>query len=79
MPRSDSSRHLPRTLVIPRVMTLRTIADVRKLLRHVPADRRELPTWQHVAKLIDEGADPLDVSVALRLVLMLEHVVHRVK
>jgi hypothetical protein len=35
----------------------------------VPADRRELSTWQHVAARLAEaahGADPVDVAVALR-------------
>jgi hypothetical protein len=35
---------LPRPLVIPGVMTLRTLADARELIRHLPADRRRLPT-----------------------------------
>ncbi len=75
--RPDWSRPLPRLLVIPKVMTLRTLADVRKLLRHVPTERRELPTWQHVAAELDKaaaGADVIDVAVALRMVLMMEHV-----
>jgi hypothetical protein len=31
-------------------MTLKTLADVRKLVRHLPAERRKLNTWRHVAK-----------------------------
>ncbi len=53
--RADSSRPLPRPLVIPAVMTLRptvmtlrTLADVRALLRHLPPEHRERPTWRHV-------------------------------
>jgi hypothetical protein len=75
--KADWTRRLPRPLAIPKVMTLRTLDDVRKLLRHLPADRRQLSTWQHVAVELDKaavGADPINVAVALRLVLMLEHV-----
>jgi 2-keto-3-deoxy-L-rhamnonate aldolase RhmA len=68
---------LPQTLIIPRVMTLTTLADVRKLMQHLPAGHRELPRWQDVAAELDKaaaGADVVDVAIALRLVLMLEHV-----
>ena len=30
-------------------MTLKTLADVREILRHLPEDRRARPTWRHVA------------------------------
>ena len=75
--RPNWSRKLPRPLKIPSVMTLRTLADVRALLGHVPAERRRLDTWQHVAKCLNEaarGGSVNDVTIALRLVLMLEHV-----
>ena len=36
--RADWSRPLPRRLVIPTVMTLKTLADVRELMRHLPAE-----------------------------------------
>jgi hypothetical protein len=39
---------LPRPLVIPDVMTIKTLADVRTLIGHLPADRRTRPTWRHV-------------------------------
>ena len=39
--RSDYSRLLPRPLVIPGVMTLKTLADVRELLRRLPKEFRE--------------------------------------
>ena len=42
--RADWSRPLPRPLVIPEVMTLVTLADVRELMRHLPEDRRVRPT-----------------------------------
>jgi hypothetical protein len=28
-------------------MTLKTLADVRELMRHLPADRRDRTTWRH--------------------------------
>jgi hypothetical protein len=73
---------LPSPLVIPKVMTIRTLADVRELLRHLPADHRNKETWRHVAAELDKataGADVVDVAVALRMVLMLEKVKCKVR
>ena len=70
--RHNWSRPLPRPLVIPGVMTLKTLADVRRLFGHLPKDVRARSTWQGVAAQLDaaaRGADPADVSVALQLVL----------
>ena len=57
-------------------MTLRTLADVRVLLSHLPEEYRAKETWLHVAKTLDEaasgGIQPVDVAVALKLVLSLE-------
>ena len=75
--RSDWSRALPRPLKIPDVMTLRTLADVRTLINHLPADRRRFDTWQVVEKRLNEAARSGsidDVVIALRMVLMLERV-----
>jgi hypothetical protein len=55
------------------VMTLKTLADGRTLLGHIPAERRELSTWQHVEKTLREG-EPPGVSVALQVVLQMERV-----
>ena len=77
MSRPNWSRRLPRPLKIPDIMTLQTLADVRSLLSHVPAQRRHLDTWRHVAKCIDDAASGGDIAsavIALRMVLMLEHV-----
>lgn len=75
--RSNWSRSLPQPLVIPGVMTIATLADVRTLMRHLPSEHRNKPTWRHVADELDKaagGGDETDVAVALRMVLMLEHV-----
>ena len=75
--RPDWSRPLPRPLLIPKVMTLRTLADVRRLLEYLPAKHRSRPTWQHVEahlKAAAGGADAADVAVALQMVLMMERV-----
>jgi hypothetical protein len=80
--RPNWSRPLPRPLVIPGVMTLKTLADVRKLLGYLPKDVRARSTWQGVANQLNaaaRGADPADVVVALQLVLMLEKVEFRWK
>jgi hypothetical protein len=81
--RPNWSRPLPRPLVIPKVMTLKTLADVPELVeRHLPAETRAKSTWQHVATCLDEsarGTDPVHVSVALQIVLMYEGVECRPK
>jgi hypothetical protein len=76
--RPDWSRPLPRRITIPGIMTIKTLADVRTLIGHIPKERRAFETWQHVAKVMNEAAahqrDPADVSVALQMVLSLENV-----
>jgi hypothetical protein len=78
-PKPDCSHPLPRPLVIPKVMTLRTLGDVRTLIeRHLPASYREKETWQIVAAKLAEaargGEPPDNVSLSLRIVLSLEGV-----
>ncbi|MGP0083127.1 MAG: hypothetical protein ACLP0B_05785 [Steroidobacteraceae bacterium] len=48
MARPNWSRALPRRLVIPKVMTLRTLGDVRELMRHLPKEHRARHAWRHV-------------------------------
>ena len=78
MSRSNWSRPLPRPLVIPDVMKLVTLADVRELIeRRLPAHFRGKATWRVVAKDLKAaalGADPAEVSIALRMALSLEGV-----
>jgi hypothetical protein len=73
-----SPKHRPLVrLVIPGVLKLSTLSDVRELMRLLPRATRERDTWRHVAAQLDEaarGADVNDAVVALRLVLMLERV-----
>jgi hypothetical protein len=57
---------LPRPLVIPKVVTLTTLADVCGLIKHVPKERRQFSTWRTVEKALNEaaaGADPIGVRV----------------
>lgn len=71
------STPLPRPITIPKVMTLKTLADVRALLRHIPKERRGLMTWRYVEKTLREctaGDDVVNISVALQLVLQCERV-----
>jgi hypothetical protein len=70
---------LPRPLIIPDVMTLETLADVRALVhRHLPAEYRAKDTWQRVAKITAAAArgelPAEEVAVALKLVLAVERV-----
>jgi len=61
-------------------MTLKTLADVRELMRHLPPEHRERTPWRHFAAELEQaaaGADTVDVAVALRLVLSLEGVDYR--
>jgi hypothetical protein len=58
-------------------MTLKTLADVRTLMQHLPGGHRQRSTWRHVSKQLAQaakGGDINDVVVSLRLVLQLERV-----
>jgi len=73
-----SSPALPRPIVIPRIMTIASLADVRALVeKHLPAHHRDKLPWQHVADELKAAASSgktADVSIALRLALMLDGV-----
>lgn len=74
MARSTWSRRLPRSLTIPEIMTIHTLADARALLDHLPDDHRDGRIWRHVAKQLAgaaAGADIESVSIALRLARMI--------
>jgi hypothetical protein len=71
---------LPRPLTIPEVMDLVTLADVRELIRHVLKERCDNSNWRSLADELAKaaaGADMASLSVALQMVLMLEHVEYR--
>ena len=78
MARPNWLRPLPRPLVIPKVMTLGILDDVRSSIeKHLPAHFRDKATWQHVAAELDKaaaGGDAADVAVTLRIALSLEGV-----
>jgi hypothetical protein len=76
------SRPLPRSIVIPKVMTLNTLADVRTLMGHLPAETREKSTWLQVAKCLDEaarGPDTVNVYTVLQMVMTMEGVEFKLK
>ena len=70
LPRSNWSRPLPRPLVIPDVMTLVTLADVRELIeRRLPAHFRDKANLARRGEGFEGGcvgADPAEVSIALQ-------------
>ena len=75
------SQRLPRTITIPEVMTVRTLADVHELLGHLPERCRYKSTWEYVADRLTEAAsssgDTQGVSVSLKLVLSMDGVEYR--
>ena len=78
MRRPDWSRPLPRPLVIPTVLNLVTLDDVRTLIeRHLPMQTRNKPNWRYVRERLAEAArsgNTTDVVVALQIALHLEGV-----
>ena len=69
MPSPNWSRPLPRPIIIPDVMELSTLADVRALIeKHLPKEYRSKFTWRQLAGLIRRAAegqqDVAEVSTA---------------
>ena len=82
LPAPNWSRPLARPIIIPNVMELTTLADVRALVeKHLPAEYRSKFTWRQLAGLLKRAAesqqDVAEVSTALRIVLQLEGVTCR--
>jgi DNA-binding MltR family transcriptional regulator len=56
-------------------MKLKTLADLRELLGHLPAQVRRKDTWRHVEAHLAQaaqGGNLNDMSVALQLVFSME-------
>jgi hypothetical protein len=74
----DWSRKLSRPLTISGARRLKTLADVRELIRHLPAQHRRRPSWRYVKAEITDAAHSGEIfgaSTALRMALMFECVV----
>ena len=79
LPVPNWSRPLPRPIVIPDVVELTTLSDVRILVeKHLPTEYRAKFAWRQLAGLLRRVAegrqDVAEVSTALRIVLQLEGV-----
>lgn len=77
MPTPNWSRPLPRPIIIPDVMELSALADVRMLVeKHLPTEYRSKFTWRQLAGLLRRAAegqqDVAVVSDAIRIVLQIE-------
>jgi hypothetical protein len=70
---------LPHPIIIPEVMELDTLADVRALIeKHLPAEYRAKFGWRQLAGMLRRAAqgkeDAAEVSTALQMVFKLEGV-----
>jgi len=79
LPAPNWSRPLPRPIIIPEVMKLATLDDVRVLMqKHVPVEYRSKFAWRQLAAMLrraaDGKADCAELATALQLVLKLEGV-----
>ena len=77
MPYHNWRRPLPRPIVIPKVMMLATLEDVRALVhKYLPTKYRDRQTWQRVASITTAAARGQlpadDVAVAVKMALQLE-------
>ena len=73
---------MPQSLVIPDLVVLRTLADVRTLLAYLPVEHREKENWRYVATKLNEaarGASVVEVFALLRTVLAMEGIAYRPK
>jgi hypothetical protein len=81
--RASWFRPLPQTLVIPDVMTLTPLADVRVFVtERLPKPYRERPDWLAVARDLEaaaRGGDATEAALAIRMALLIEGVACRTK
>jgi hypothetical protein len=82
VPAPNWSQPLPRPIIIPKVMELATLGDVRALVeKHLPAEYRTKFTWRKLAGMLRRAAegkeDAAELSTALQLVLQIEGVEYR--
>jgi hypothetical protein len=82
LPAPNWSRPLPRPIIIPEVMELDTLGDVRALVeKHLPAEYRTKFTWRQFAGMLRRAAegkeDVAEVSTALQIVFKIEGVEYR--
>jgi hypothetical protein len=80
--RQNWQRLLPRPIVIPKIMTLSTLEDVRAFLNeYLPAEYRAKQIWRYVAVVMAAAASgqvpTAEVAAAVRLVLSIEGVTCR--
>jgi hypothetical protein len=73
---------LPRPIIIPDVMKLDTLGDVRALVeKHLPAEYRRKFTWRQLAGMLRRAAegkeDAAELSTALQIVFKIEGVEYR--
>jgi len=80
-PGAKWSRPLPSPLVIPSIMTMASLADVRIFVtKHLPEPCRSRPHWLAVARDIEaaaRGGDLGEASMAIRFALLVEGVACR--
>ena len=79
--RANWSAPPPATLVVPYVITLTTLADVRVLvMQRLPKPYRNRRHWLAVARDLEaaaRGGDVLEATMALRFALLIEGVACR--
>lgn len=85
-PRALVALPLPRLVCIlddgREFLRLSTLADVRDFLEHIPKQRRQFSTWQHVEAELEKAAADVDtaqLSIALRMMFQLESVEYQMK
>jgi hypothetical protein len=79
LPAANWSQPLPQPIIIPEVMRLATLDDVRVLMqKHLPAEYRTKFAWRQLAAMLRRTAqrktDCAELATALQLVLKLEGV-----